>query len=62
MKLLGTSPATKPGTNAGVEMAGTTWGAMLRDFVAPAVLGKTAGGVVLVALLNYGQVASERNG
>jgi formate-nitrite transporter family protein len=38
------------------------WGAMLGDFVAPAVLGNAVGGVVLVALLNYGQVASERNG
>jgi formate/nitrite transporter FocA (FNT family) len=38
------------------------WRAMLGDFVAPAVLGNAVGGVVLVALLNYGQVASERNG
>jgi formate-nitrite transporter family protein len=39
-----------------------SWGAMLGDFVAPAVLGNAVGGVVLVALLNYGQVASERKG
>jgi formate-nitrite transporter family protein len=36
------------------------WGAMLRDFVVPSVLGNTVGGVLLVALLNYGQVAAER--
>jgi formate-nitrite transporter family protein len=34
--------------------------AMLGDFVVPAVLGNAVGGVVLVALLNFGQVASER--
>jgi formate/nitrite transporter FocA (FNT family) len=33
---------------------------MLKEFVAPAVLGNAIGGVLLVALLNYGQVASER--
>jgi formate-nitrite transporter family protein len=33
---------------------------MLRDFVVPSVLGNTVGGVLLVALLNYGQVAAER--
>ena len=38
------------------------WGTMLMDFVAPSVLGNTIGGVLLVALLNYGQVAAERNG
>jgi formate/nitrite transporter FocA (FNT family) len=38
------------------------WGAMLGDFVAPAVLGNAVGGVVLVALLNHGQVASEERG
>ena len=37
-------------------------GTMLVDFVAPAVLGNVVGGVVLVALLNYGQVAPEREG
>jgi formate/nitrite transporter FocA (FNT family) len=30
--------------------------------VAPAVLGNAIGGVLLVALLNYGQVASDREG
>jgi formate-nitrite transporter family protein len=35
-------------------------GAILGDFVLPAVLGNAVGGVVLVALLNYGQVTSER--
>ena len=38
----------------------TDWGAMLKVFVAPSVLGNAIGGVLLVALLNYGQVASER--
>ena len=40
----------------------TDWGTMLKEFVAPSVLGNAIGGVLLVALLNYGQVASERNG
>jgi formate/nitrite transporter FocA (FNT family) len=38
----------------------TDWGTMLKEFVAPSVLGNAIGGVLLVALLNYGQVASER--
>jgi formate/nitrite transporter FocA (FNT family) len=33
-----------------------SWGAMLGEFVVPAVIGNVIGGVVLVALLNYGQV------
>ena len=32
------------------------WGAMVGDFVVPAVLGNIVGGVLLVALLNHGQV------
>jgi formate/nitrite transporter FocA (FNT family) len=36
------------------------WGNMLQDFVVPSVLGNAIGGVLLVALLNYGQVAAER--
>ena len=36
------------------------WGSMLGDFIVPAVLGNAIGGVLLVALLNYGQVAPER--
>lgn len=35
-------------------------GEMLGSFIVPAVLGNTVGGVVLVALLNYGQVKTER--
>jgi formate/nitrite transporter FocA (FNT family) len=38
-----------------------SWGAMLREFVAPSVIGNAIGGVLLVALLNYGQVAAEKN-
>jgi formate-nitrite transporter family protein len=38
------------------------WGEMLTGFVVPAVLGNVIGGVMLVALLNYGQVAAEREG
>jgi formate/nitrite transporter FocA (FNT family) len=34
-------------------------GAMLGSFVAPAVLGNAVGGIVLVALLNYAQVAAD---
>jgi len=36
------------------------WGTMLGNFVVPAVLGNAIGGVLLVALLNYGQVAEEK--
>jgi formate/nitrite transporter FocA (FNT family) len=36
------------------------WGTMLREFVAPSVLGNAIGGVLLVALLNYGQVVAEK--
>jgi formate/nitrite transporter FocA (FNT family) len=37
-----------------------SWGRMVGEFVMPAVLGNAIGGVLLVALLNYGQVAAER--
>ena len=37
-----------------------TWGAMLGSFLVPAVLGNVVGGVLLVALLNHGQVAASR--
>jgi formate/nitrite transporter FocA (FNT family) len=39
-----------------------SWGTMLRGFVVPSVLGNAIGGVLLVALLNYGQVAAEKEG
>ena len=39
-----------------------SWGAMLWGFVTPAVIGNTVGGVLLVALLNYGQVLADREG
>jgi formate/nitrite transporter FocA (FNT family) len=39
-----------------------SWGSMLGNFVTPAVLGNAIGGVLLVALLNYGQVAPEKEG
>jgi formate-nitrite transporter family protein len=35
-----------------------TWGEMLGGFLVPAVIGNVIGGVVLVAVLNHGQVAS----
>lgn len=38
----------------------SSWGAMIREFILPAVLGNAVGGVLLVALLNYGQVAAEK--
>ncbi|HEX6434733.1 MAG TPA: formate/nitrite transporter family protein [Gemmatimonadales bacterium] len=38
----------------------SSWGAMVGDFIVPAVLGNAIGGVLLVALLNYGQVAAEK--
>ncbi len=37
-----------------------SWGVMLGEFVAPSVIGNAIGGVLLVALLNYGQVAAEK--
>lgn len=37
-----------------------SWGAMLGEFVTPSVIGNAIGGVLLVALLNYGQVAAEK--
>jgi formate-nitrite transporter family protein len=37
-----------------------TWGRMFGDFVVPAVIGNAIGGVLLVALLNYGQVAADK--
>jgi formate-nitrite transporter family protein len=39
-----------------------SWGNMLGNFVVPSVIGNTIGGVLLVALLNYGQVAPEKEG
>jgi formate/nitrite transporter FocA (FNT family) len=38
------------------------WGAMLGEFIVPSVLGNAVGGVLLVALLNYGQVLADREG
>jgi formate/nitrite transporter FocA (FNT family) len=35
---------------------------MLGDFVVPAVIGNAIGGVLLVALLNYSQVAADQEG
>jgi formate/nitrite transporter FocA (FNT family) len=37
------------------------WGEMLGGFVAPALLGNAIGGVLLVALFNYAQVAEEHH-
>jgi len=39
---------------------GAGWGEMLAGFVVPSVIGNAIGGVLLVALLNYGQVAPAR--
>jgi formate-nitrite transporter family protein len=39
-----------------------TWGEMTGEFIVPAILGNIVGGVVFVALLNYGQVAADRAG
>jgi formate-nitrite transporter family protein len=39
---------------------GANWGSVVGQFVLPAVLGNAIGGVLLVALLNYGQVAAEK--
>jgi formate/nitrite transporter FocA (FNT family) len=37
------------------------WGQVLGGFVVPAVIGNAIGGVLLVALLNYGQVAADKD-
>jgi formate-nitrite transporter family protein len=37
-----------------------SWSSMLGNFVVPSILGNAIGGVLLVALLNYGQVAPEK--
>jgi formate/nitrite transporter FocA (FNT family) len=37
-----------------------TWGGYLGGFLLPTTLGNTVGGVILVALLNYGQVMGSK--
>jgi formate-nitrite transporter family protein len=37
-----------------------SWGRMSGEFVVPALIGNAIGGVLLVALLNYGQVAADK--
>lgn len=37
-----------------------TWSAMLGGFLVPALIGNVIGGVVLVALLEHGQVGGDR--
>jgi formate/nitrite transporter FocA (FNT family) len=39
-----------------------SWGDMLGNFLVPALIGNAIGGVVLVALFNYAQVAEEHGG
>lgn len=39
---------------------GATYSAMIFQFIVPAVIGNIVGGVLLVALLNHGQVSPER--
>ena len=39
---------------------GAPWGEMVGSFVVPSVLGNAIGGVLLVALLNHGQVVAEK--
>jgi formate/nitrite transporter FocA (FNT family) len=43
-------------------LSDASWGGMLGGFVVPSVLGNAIGGVLLVALLNYSQVAAGRQG
>ncbi len=45
-----------------VGLGDAGWDQMLGGFVLPAVIGNAIGGVLLVALLNYGQVIADRNG
>jgi formate/nitrite transporter FocA (FNT family) len=44
------------------SLGDASWLAMLGDFVVPAVIGNAIGGVLLVALLNYSQVAADQEG
>ncbi|MEP7177232.1 MAG: formate/nitrite transporter family protein [Gemmatimonadales bacterium] len=41
---------------------GAGWGEMFGGFVVPAVIGNAIGGVLMVAILNYGQVAADSEG
>ena len=43
------------------SLGDASWSRMLGGFVGPAVLGNAIGGVLLVALLNHGQVAADRD-
>ena len=43
-------------------LSDASWGGMLWGFVTPSVIGNAIGGVLLVALLNYGQVLADREG
>jgi formate/nitrite transporter FocA (FNT family) len=43
-----------------VSAGASSLGAVVTTFIAPAVIGNAIGGVVLVALLNYGQIHHER--
>ena len=43
-------------------MGDASWSHIFGGFVAPSVIGNAIGGVLLVALLNYGQVAADRTG
>jgi formate/nitrite transporter FocA (FNT family) len=45
-----------------VAAGGAGWLEMLGGFVVPSVIGNAIGGVLLVALLNHGQVVAERKG
>ena len=57
----GAVPGRDPGEAFYRPAAGAAgWGKMPDGFIALAVLGNAVGGVLLVALLNYGQVAAER--
>ncbi|HEX5437603.1 MAG TPA: formate/nitrite transporter family protein [Gemmatimonadaceae bacterium] len=38
---------------------GVSWGGAIGSFVVPAVLGNVVGGIILVALVNHGQVAAD---
>ncbi|HEX5385758.1 MAG TPA: formate/nitrite transporter family protein [Gemmatimonadales bacterium] len=45
-----------------VAIHSASLGQMAGEFIVPAVLGNAVGGVIIVALLNYGQVAADRRG
>jgi hypothetical protein len=58
----GASSGARPAGGRGNAGGQASWAGMLAEFVVPSVIGNAIGGVLLVALLNYGQVEAEKRG